>query len=153
MANTLRNQDDECSWIGSDGEYVSGTLAEHSAFMEAEQANPTAAVAAIERQAAAAEVAAPEAVVEQVKVMSDPQLKGLARAIAARHAEIRLDQKPKASSAVHRTAFTGSTGLARACSANRNFRVAAPKAASKADEQPGLTGVARAIAANKRRQK
>jgi hypothetical protein len=153
MANTLP-KDDECQWIGSEGEYVSGTLAEHFAFLEAEQANPAAAVAVIEKQIAVAQAATPAAVVEKVNTFTEPQLRGLARAISARHAELKLDQtpKPKASGTGHRTAFTGSTGLARACKANRNFRVAASSPKAKAT-QPGLTGLARAIAANKRAKK
>lgn len=146
--------DGDVSWMSADGQMVSGSWAEHDEFMAAERANPAAAVARIEAKIEEAKVTTPAAVVAKVQVMSEPQLQGLARAIGARAAQIRLDQKPKAKGARPQTAFTGSTGLARACSANRNFRVAAsaPKAASKADEQP-VTGIARAIAANKRRQK
>ena len=151
---TLSTQE-EVRWVGADGKMVSGTFDEHDAFMAAERANPAQAVARIEAKIEEAKVTAPAAVVERVQSMTSPQLRGLARAVAARHAELKLDQPKgaKAPSAGHRTAFTGSTGLARACSANRNFRVAAssPKAAPKANEQ--LTGIARAIAANKRRQK
>jgi hypothetical protein len=151
MTNTLPFHG-ECTWLDAKtGEYVSGTFHEHDAAMKAEQANPTATIAVIEKKIqAAAQATTPAAIVEKVKVMSEPQLQGLARAIAARAAEIRLDQPKSPKGARPQSAFAGSTGLARACAANRNFKVAA--SAPKPSIPAGLTGLARATAANKARQ-